>query len=325
MAITFSGVNAWVDEHTHALDFYTEALMSNTVVPWVQTTGDLLTGVKANEIKLPNLSATSTMQDGDNCAFNASGSVVFSQSSLLMKNIKFQDSFCVRTMEDYFTAVTLPPGQMYTGLGQAEAAMLDQIRKQIQKNLAYGYFNETSLFSGWLPQIYAAFGLVTSSTTPNNGGANGTDAQGVWNICETLVNLWLASADLSDEIMNGGVSIVMSPLHVKYYFENFRTLFGDNPWATAQLVALDGGSQSFVHSGTGVRIYVQPALTGTGTIIMSRNGNFTLGFDLASDNTGLTMGLDQYQENIWYTLRTKIGVGFHQLTATNLRYWGPAS
>lgn len=325
MGLNLSALNAWTNEHTEAMNFYTEAVMGNTVVPWVQRRGTLLTGVKENTRKLPKLSATSTMQDGDNCAFNADGSVVIGQSTLTMKNVKFQDSFCVRTMEDYFTAVLLPAGQKYTSLGMAENAFLAEVTKQIQKNLASGYFNETTLFDGWIQQLYDAFGINVGSTTPTNGGTAGTDAQGVYNIVNTLVNTWIADEDLAAEIQNGSVSIVMSPIDVKYYFENLAKLKGDNGYIQAQLSSLAGGAQEFVHEGTNVMINSQAALTTSRAIIMSRDGNFTLGFDLESDDTSMKVGLDQYEENMWYTVRTKIGTAFRALNAQNILYWGTAS
>ena len=325
MAISFSGVNTWANEHTEATRFYTEALMGNSVVGLIRNTGTILTGVKENTRKLPRLSATSTMQDGDNCAFNADGSVTISQSTLTMKNLKFQDTWCARTMEDYFTAVLLPAGQKYEGLGQAEAAMVEEVRKIITKNIASAYFNETTLFDGLLQQLYDAFGINAGVTTPTNGGSAGTDAQGVFNICETLVNSWIIDEDLASEIQNGGVSIVMSPYDVKLYFENYRTKFGDNPWAQQQLVALAGGAQSFTHPGTNVTVYSEASLTTSRAIIMYRNGNPTLGFDLESDNTAIEFGLDQYKENIWYTLRTKVGATWRAIDANNVKYWGSAS
>jgi hypothetical protein len=325
MAINFSGVNAWADETSEALNFYTDAVMGNTVVPWVRERGTLLTGVKANSIKLPTLGATSVMQDGDNCTFNADGTITVGQTTLLMKNIKFQDLLCARTMEDYFTAVTLPAGQNYTSLGQAENAMLMEVMKAIQKNLANGYFNETTLFDGWIQQLYDAFGINAGTTTPTAGGSAGTDAQGVFNIVNTLVRTWMADEDLAEVVQNGTASIVMCPLHISYYFENLAKLKGDNGYAQAQLSALAGGAQSFVHEGTNVRIYSQAALTASKAIILSRDGNFTLGFDLEGDNTNLRVGLDQYEENIYYTLRTKLGTGFRGLNANNVLYWGVAS
>lgn len=327
MAIAFSGVNAWANEHTEALRFYTEAVMGNSFVGLVRETGTILTGVKENSRKLPRLSASTTMQDGDNCAFNASGSVTFTQTELLMKNVKFQDTWCARTMEDYFTAVTLPAGQHYEGLGKAESAMVNEVQKVTQKALASAYLNETSLFSGLLDQLYDAFGITAAATmaTPTAGGTAGTDAEGVYNIVETLVNSWIGDEDLAQEIQNGNVAIWMSPLDVKYYFTNYKTKFGDNPWATQQLSLLDGGAQSFIHSGTNVRIYSEPGLTSSRAIIMFRKGNPTLGFDLESDNNKLKFGLDEHEENIWYTLRTKIGVAWRAIDANNVKYWGSAS
>lgn len=328
MAINFSGVNAWTNEHTNATAFWTEALMGNSFVSLVRDTGTILTGVKENTRKLPRLSATSTMQDGDNCTFNADGSVNFTQTTLNMKNVKFQDTWCLRTMEDYFTAVLLPAGQHYgTDLDQAGQAMVMEVEKAIQKTLASAYLNETTLFDGLLQQLYDAFGITAAATmaTPNNGGANGTDVQGVFNIVETLVNLWIIDEDLAQEIQNGNVAIWMSPYDVKLYFENYRTLFGDNPWATQQLGLLAGGAQSFIHAGTNVRIYSEPGLTTSRAIIMFRKGNPTLGFDLESDNNKLKFGLDEHEENIWYTGRTKIGAAWRAIDASNVRYWGSAS
>lgn len=325
MAINFIGVNAWVNEHTEAANFWTEALMGNTFVGLVRETGTILTGVKENQRKLPRLGATSTMQDGDNCAFNASGGVTFSQTELNMKNVKFQDQWCARTMEDYFTAVLLPAGQHYTSLGQAEAAMVNEVEKAVQKTLALAYLNETSLFTGLLQQLYDATGINAGTTTPTNGGTAGTDAQGVFNICETLVNGWINDADMAQEIQNGNVVIWMSPYDIKLYFENYRKLFGDNGWAQATLATLDGGGQSFIHSGTNVRIYSEPGLTSSRAIIMFRKGNPTLGFDLESDNNTMKFGMDEYQENIWYTVRTKLGAAWRAIDNKNVKYWGQAS
>lgn len=325
MAFSFSGLNAWADEHSEALNFYTEAVMANSVVPLIRERGTLLTGVKANSIKLPKLTSTAAAQDGDNCAFNASSTSTIGQTEITLKNIKFQGTFCARDLEDYFTAVTLPAGQIYTGLGRAENAIVNDIQRVIAKNISLSYFNETSLFDGYVQQLKDAFGINAGATTPTSGGSAGTDAQGVFNIVQGLVQTWLADEDLAQEVIAGRAFILMSPLHVNYYFENLRKLQGDNGFIQAQLGALAGGAQSFVHQGTNVRIYALPELTSSGFIIITRDLNMTLAFDLESDNTRLVTGMDQYEENMWWTLRTKYGVGFRNIDASNVRYWGDAS
>ena len=82
MAFSFSGLNAWANEHSSALDFYTEAIMDNTVVPLMTQRGTVVTGFTGDTYKLPKLSASTTMQDGDNCTFNADGSVTIGQATI---------------------------------------------------------------------------------------------------------------------------------------------------------------------------------------------------------------------------------------------------
>ena len=72
-------------------------------------------------------------------------------------------------------------------------------------------------------------------------------------------------------------------------------------------------------------MYTQSALTGTGTIILSRNGNQVLAMDLLSDTTDLRVGMDQYMEKLWWKFRFKMGVGWRDLTSGSIRYWGPTT
>ena len=325
MAFSFSGLNAWANEHSSALDFYTEAIMDNTVVPLMTQRGTVVTGFSGDTYKLPKLSASTTMQDGDNCTFNADGSVTIGQATITLKNLKFQGTLCARDLETYFTTVTLPAGQNYTGLGQAESAFLREILRDIKRSISLSYFNETTLFDGWVEQILAAFGINAGTTTPTSGGATGTDTEGVFNIVNAMQATWLADADLAQDVIGGTAFVVMAPKHVNMYFDNLRKLQGDNGFIQAQLASLAGGAQSFTHQGGNLRIYSVPELTTSGLICLTRDRNMTMVIDLESDNTTLVTGMDQYEENFWYKLRTKFGVGFRNLDSNNFRYWGAAS
>lgn len=325
MAFSFSGLNAWADEHSSALDFYTEAVMDNTVAPLIAERGTMVTGFSGDTYKLPKLSASTTMQDGDNCTFNADGSVTIGQASITLKNLKFQGTLCARDLENYFTSVTLPAGQNYETLGRAENAFLQEILRDIKKKISISYFDETTLFDGWVEQILAAFGINAGTTTPTSGGSAGTDTEGVFNIVNAMQATWLADADLAQDVIMGRAFVIMAPKHVNMYFDNLRKLQGDNAFIQAQLSALAGGAQSFTHQGGNLRIYGVPELTSSGLICLTRDRNMTMVFDLESDNTRLETGMDQYNENFWYKLRTKFGVGFRNLDSNNFRYWGTAS
>jgi hypothetical protein len=44
-------------------------------------------------------------------------------------------------------------------------------------------------------------------------------------------------------------------------------------------------------------------ITGTGTIIITRKGNFAAAVDLEADFSNLEMGMDQYNEKLWWKMR----------------------
>ena len=95
---------------------------------------------------------------------------------------------------------------------------------------------------------------------------------------------------------------------------------------TPGLDTLQNGSfQEFFFPGTRVPVVIQTHLTGTGTIILTRKGNFVVALDLESDFTNIKLGMDQYEENIWWKFRFKGGVGFRDLSGNSMKYWGPAS
>ena len=181
------------------------------------------------------------------------------------------------------------------------------------------------MFDGWVEQILAATGINAGTTTPTSGGSAGTDTEGVFNIVNAMQATWLADADLAQDVIGGTAFVLMAPKHVNMYFDNLRKLQGDNGFIQAQLASLAGGAQSFTHQGGNLRIYAVPELTTSGLICLTRDRNMTMVIDLESDNTTLVTGMDQYEENFWYKLRTKFGVGFRNLDSNNFRYWGAAS
>lgn len=338
MAVAFntSNVEAYVDENS--LDFYKQAIMPNDVSSFVSQVGYLRTGVKANSFKMPKLSSTVGIKSGDTCQtdFDNGNDSTVDQSTINMTKGFIGDEICIHSndLEDYFTSQGLTQGQHYmeNGLGALEAGILGEIQEQAQKRLALNYWlgnqsGDTWAFDGWREQILTAnFGTSNvGTTTPTSGGPAGTDAQGAYNIAESLVDAVVADEDLAAEVYNGNMALIMSPKEFRFYWQNYRRLFGDN-LVTPDLNTLASGATSGItHAGTKVPIVVQNALTGTGTMILARKGNFVMGVDAESDLNRFEIGMDQYREKIWWKYRFKVGVGFRSLDGNNLKYWGPAS
>lgn len=329
MAIVYSGLSQWTDESR--LDFYLDAIASNDVIPFVRQYGQLITGVKADSIKLPKLSTTITLQDGTSCITNIDGNSdsTISQSTVNLSKGAAYDQICVHGLEDYYTAQGLTAGQNYTGLGAFEAGILQSVSGELGKSIGLAMWqgNANFIAKGWTDLIYeTSFGSSNLGTsTPTSGGSAGTDAAGVYNICVSLLNAAMADVDFASEVINGSAVIVMSPQDFLFLQQNYTKLYGGNTLVPA-LDTLNGGSfASIAFPGTRVQVVTQNFLTGTGTIILSRRGNFVAAMDLESDFTNLTMGLDQYQENIWWKFRFKAGVGFRDLSGNSIKYWGPLS
>jgi hypothetical protein len=319
----------WTDESR--LDFYLDAVASNDVLPFVRQYGQVITGVKADTIKLPKLSTSVTIADGAACFTDIDGDndSTISQSSITLSKGLVRDQICVHGLEDYYTAQGLTLGQNYTGLGAFEAGIMQSVAGEVGKAIGSAMWTGSTNFitSGWTDLIYAAtFGTSNVGTsTPTSGGSAGTDAAGVYNICTSLLNAAVADVDFAAEVISGNAVIVMSPQEFLFLQQNYNKLNGGNTLVPG-LDTLNAGTFAAINfPGTRVPVVTQNFLTGTGTIILSRRGNFVAALDLESDFTNVVMGLDQYEENIWWKFRFKAGVGFRDLSGNSIKYWGPAT
>ena len=329
MAVSFSGLTAWVDESR--LDFYMDAIASNDVLPYLRKYGNVYTGVKADTLKLPKLSTSITIADGDACFTDIDGNndSTISQTTITLKKGLVRDQICVHGFEDYFTAQGLTAGQHYTGIGVFEAGIMADVAKRTAKAIGNEMWNGGSnwITSGLHDQLLAATlgSAIVGSTTPTSGGATGGDAEGVYNICVALLNSAMADVDLASEIMAGNAHLVMSPKEYAFLQQNYVKLNGQNLITPGLNVLQSGSFAEFNFPGFPVPVVVQNFLTGTGTIILSRNGNLTAALDLEGDFTNIETGMDQYNEFLWWKFRFKGGVGYRDLTSGSIRYWGPTT
>lgn len=327
----FDALSAFVNETEFGVNFYQDALMTNDTFAFAQQYGEVRTGAKNDSYKLPTMSATATVQSGDGCGHNSVDEVTFEQTTLNMVNIKIEGQFCPQTMETYYLASTLPAGQHYSSLGTLETNILQEVQRQIAKKMAilpyYGPTgSDTVTFANhWMKLLEDAYGINVGTTTPSNGGSAGTDAQGVFNIVESISALFYANGDTAADANNGNIIISMSPYDAMLYFQNYRTRYGTHN-ITPELQNLANGQYStWVHPGTRIQIATQNALATERQIIASRRGNQALYFDLASDATRLDLWYDKTDDVIRWRMRAKLGTGWRAIDANNVRYWGTAS
>lgn len=329
MAVNFSGLSAWADETR--LDFYMDAIASNDVLPYLRKYGQVYTNVKADTLKLPKLTTSVTIADGDACFTDIDGNndSTISQASITLKKGLVRDQICVHGFEDYFTAQGLTAGQHYRGIGVFEAGILRDVGARTAKAIGNEMWNGGSnwITSGFVDQLLAAVfnSDNVGTSTPTSGGSAGTDAAGVYNICQALLNRAMTDVDFASAVMSGQCHIVMSPKEYAFLNENYVKLRGTHLITPGLNVLQNGSFAEFMFPGFPVPIVVQNFLTGTGIIMLTRNQNLVAALDLESDFTNIKLGMDQYEEFIWWKFRFKGGVGYRDLSGNSIKYWGPAS
>lgn len=326
-----AGLSALVNETEFGALFYQSALMANDTFTFVQQNGQVLTGAKNDTYKLPTMSSTATLQSGDGCGHNEVDETTFAQTTLTMVNVKVEGQFCPQTLEPYYLASTLPAGQHYSALGSLQANIIAEVERQIAKKMAilpyYGPTgSDTVTFANhWMKLLEDAYGINVGTSTPTSGGSAGTDAAGVFNIVESLADVFYNNADTAADANNGNIVVAMSPKNARLYFQNYRKLFGDNTITPSLQQLATGNYTTWIHPGTQIMIATQNALGTEGQIIATRKGNQVLAFDLATDATRLDLWYDKTDDLIYWRQRVKMGAAWRAINSSNVNYWGAAS
>lgn len=350
MANNFSGITTYVNE-LRRTEFWLEALSGNDVMPFVEAVGDVIPNVKENSFTLKRLSGTVTFADGAACSddFDNGNDTTITQTTINLVKLLAQDSFCMHGegYETYFTAPQMPLGQHYAGLAPWQQALVNEIMRRLAKRYAVNYWQgnqsgDTHTLNGWMDLLQAAVlgtfnsssnvtGGIVGSTTPTSGGSAGTDAEGVYNICQSLVEAamyttTLAGSDLQADLMAGNCYIVMNPLNREFLRQNYQKKHG---LAMPEIVPGLAGLQNNAFGAFNFPGYNLPVITQVhipqDTIILSRNGNQVIAFDAVSDTTKLDVWLADDHDTVRWKHRSKLGLGWRALDGSNLKYWGPTT
>lgn len=138
----------------------------------------VVAGIKYQE-KLPVFANTAPVQAGGTCAFNASGSSTFSDITLTVSNLKWQDTWCPYDLETKFLATKLTAGSNYEQL-PFEQVIMDEVIANIEAQAEkYTWQGDTTLTNlvdlkqvdGWLKKIDAGsptYATATAAVTKSN-------------------------------------------------------------------------------------------------------------------------------------------------------------
>jgi hypothetical protein len=128
-------------------------------------------GIK-NAEKIMLFSNTAPFQVGGTCAFNASGTTAFTNVTLTVSPLKWNDTFCPEDLQIKYTSTKLVAGSNYETLPFEELIMknvTDNIAFQLEKTIWQGdttltNLNDLKQLDGWLKKIDAGSPISATPT-----------------------------------------------------------------------------------------------------------------------------------------------------------------
>jgi hypothetical protein len=335
-----SALVADIDTQSFGIDFWTQALLENNTMSMVGRYGEIKTGVKKDTVQLPLLSAPVTLVAAG-CGDEAGPVPAITTREMKMVGFKASGEFCPHELEEFYTADYIPAGQHYTDFQPLQNAIVNELTRNIAKKMAiFPWYGPTgtdtvTYAEAWMDQLNDASNIWVGGAAINDGGANGTDVNGAYNVAQALIAKFLANADAAGEVYEDEQIIIgIAPSAVDLYFRNYQTLYGThNITPSYEILANGQALGGWFHPGTRVRIVIQNALGVGGQMVAFRRGNLVLGVDLASDITTMKLWYSQDDDLVKWRMKAKIGTGIRSITnanlpatiAPNIVYWSAAS
>lgn len=171
---TVSGLTTYVRDNADNI-----LVASITGAETLKTPGiNIMAGIK-NAERLMLFANTAPFQAGGTCAFNASGSSTFTEKTLTVTKLKWNDTFCPEDLESKFLSTKLVAGSNYDAM-PFEQLLMDSITQNIAFQIEQAVWQgDTTLtanttlkqFDGWVKLIDAAspvYATPTADITTSN-------------------------------------------------------------------------------------------------------------------------------------------------------------
>ena len=163
---TVSGLTTYVRENADKI--YTAAILGATTLKYPGIS--IQAGIK-NADKLMLFANTAPIQVGGVCSFNASGSSTFTDVTLTVSPLKWNDTFCPETLENKYTSTKLVAGSNYDTM-PFEQLIMDNVMANLNASAEkYTWQGDTNLgvqdlkqVDGWLKKIDAGSPIYATAT-----------------------------------------------------------------------------------------------------------------------------------------------------------------
>lgn len=303
MAFSLGSLTAFTDQDE--LKMLVKTVYEPVSAQIINAANPIVKGIKSAKA-LPILASTIYAQDGDACGFTASGSTAITQRVLTVGHPMFQDSFCPKDLEAYFTQKGLSPGNP-EDLGVFQNSIAEEISSLIQEwveiRIWQGDASNTGEWDGFKQLLDDD--NFTAAVQANVTGGGYTQIAAATGI--TTGNI--------DEILEQ-IQIKL-PAKVRARSITKRDVVCFCGTDTFQKAVLNLASRNLFHymppegrawmfyPGTTFKLYGVPGLDGTNVLIASHLMNLFIGTDLLNEEEQFEMWWSQDDRVMKYNVDFK--------------------
>lgn len=300
MSLNVSALSTWSDEISQGL--VKEILLKATTINGADLVAKRY-GLKGNSVKLNTLKTTINASSVL-CGFVATGSTILNQASLDLCPIKFQDSICLETLEQYWYSWEMGNKYNTESLGTFESMFMDNkteyIAKELDKIAWRGAKNATAYVTGLTGNLLLCDGFLQNAAELSASTVNVTKTAITASNGYAVVDKILESVPA--EIIED-VTLYLSPADFQAYLMSLRglNLFNYNTESK--------GVEQINHPGSiGLTVKRTNGLQGvaSGTALATQKDNIVLGL---SDSSDLNFKTWYSQDNQELRMDAKIKMG----------------
>ena len=306
MAFNVNDLAAYTKEEQ--LQFLTKSMFAGKTAGLLQGAGQVLPGIKSNEI-LPILSSDVFFQ-ADGCGYTSSGTTTMTKRTLTVGKVKIEETLCPKTLEAKYTQKGLAAGApvelgvFQSQIGDEKAAKIaEEIEKAIWTGDATGGAGNLGYWDGFITILNdLGFGGAGDPIqgNPTTGGG--------WTQLTSLT-----SSNIDDAIgkiyeLIPAALLGQSDLFIAMGSDTFRTY---RAWLlNANLYhynANEAASLEIVDPITGIRIYGLNGMNGTNKIVAGRWSNFFLGTDMMNEEESYKFWYSEDNDEVRFRATFKYG------------------
>tara|TARA_R110002167_G_scaffold287240_1_gene492121 strand:+ start:2492 stop:3403 length:912 start_codon:yes stop_codon:yes gene_type:complete len=264
MGFNLTSLTDYVNQEKSGL--IAKSVLGATTLDYIRT----ISGIKSSQ-SINILDGADIVAQAGDCAFSPDGSTAITQVFVAVEKVKFNESYCLQDLEEYFTQVFMKPGNPEDMGTPTEALFVeskaDNINSWLEKNIWQGDVATGGIFDGLLTYLAGAI-------DGNPSAATAITSANVIDLVDDMIALQPEKLQLEDDNR-----LFVSPAVFRLYVQG---LVKANLYHYPSVVNGAAPTEMFV-PGTNIKLTSTPGLTGSTSMVLSKEDNLVYGTDLLNE------------------------------------------